>query len=114
MQRSTSTTINEDDVKKELYNRFIEPTTHGYKDFVGIEVEIPILNLEKKAVNFMIVHEVTEEFLNEFPQFKKNYLDNQGHACSLLDEKTGDIVSYDCSYNNLEFSLGKEINLFDV
>lgn len=114
MQKNTSTKINEGVVKKELYNRFIEPTTHGYKDFVGIEVEIPILNLDKKAVNFMIVHEVTEKFLNEFSQFKYNLLDNHGHACSLIDENTGDIVSYDCSYNNLEFSLGKERNLFDV
>lgn len=114
MQKSTGTIISEDVVKKELYDRFIEPTTHGYKDFVGIEVEIPILNLDKKAVNFMLVHEVTEQFLTKFKQFKRNVLDNQGHACSLIDETTGDIVSYDCSYNNLEFSLGKERNLFNV
>lgn len=114
MQTNTSTKINENIVKKELYDRFIEPTTHGYKDFIGIEVEIPILNLDKKAVNFMIVHEVTEKFLTNFSHFKLNVLDNHGHACSLIDENTGDIVSYDCSYNNLEFSLGKERNLFNV
>lgn len=114
MQRSTSPTINENTVKKALYDRFIKPTTKGYKDFIGIEIEIPILNLEKKAVNFVIVHQVTEEFLNKFTQFKRNVLDFNGHACSLIDENTGDVVSYDCSYNNLEFSLGKEKNLFKV
>ncbi|RAP48487.1 MAG: hypothetical protein BZ135_00700 [Methanosphaera sp. rholeuAM6] len=114
MQRSTNLSINEEDVKKRLYRRFIEPTTHGYKDFIGIEIEIPILNLEKKAVNFMIVHKVTEEFLETFTQFKRNVIDHNGHVCSLVDKDTGDIVSYDCSYNNLEFSLGKETNLFNV
>lgn len=114
MQGNTASKIDEAKVKEALYNRFIKPTTKGYKDFIGIEIEIPILNLEKEAVNFMIVHKVTEEFLNKFTQFKRNVIDHNGHACSLIDEETGDIVSYDCSYNNLEFSLGKEINLFNV
>lgn len=114
MQTNINLTINEEDVKRRLYERFIEPTTRGYKDYIGIEIEIPILNLEKTAVNFMIVHRVTEEFLEKYPQFKRNVIDNNGHACSLIDEKTGDIVSYDCSYNNLEFSMGKETNLFSI
>lgn len=114
MQKNTKSIINEDCVKKRLYERFIEPTTLGYKDFIGIEIEIPILNLEKKAVNFKIVYEVTEKFLQTFTQFKRNVIDHNGHTCSLIDKNTGDIVSYDCSYNNLEFSLGKETNLFNV
>ena len=114
MQRSTNLTINEEIVRERLYERFIEPTTKGYKDFIGIEIEIPILNLDKTAVNFMIVHQVTEEFLSEFTQFKRNVIDHNGHVCSLIDNDTGDIVSYDCSYNNLEFSLGKETSLINV
>ena len=114
MQKNTISTIKEELVKKRLYERFIEPTTKGYKDYIGIEIEIPILNLEKEAVNFIIVHKVTELFLETFTQFKRNVIDHNGHACSLIDKKTGDIVSYDCSYNNLEFSLGKETNLFNV
>lgn len=114
MQGNTASKIDETTVKKALYDRFIQPTTKGYKDFIGIEIELPILNLEKEAVNFMTVHRVTEEFLNKFASFKRNVVDYNGHACSLIDEKTGDIVSYDCSYNNLEFSLGKEKNLFNV
>ncbi|HIH35249.1 MAG TPA: glutamylcysteine synthetase [Methanosphaera sp.] len=114
MQKNINSTNKETTVRKALYERFIKPTTRGFKDYIGIEIEIPILNLEKKAVNFMIVHKITEEFLNEFQDFKKNVLDYNGHACSLISEKTGDIISYDCSYNNLEFSLGKESNLFNV
>lgn len=114
MQRSTNSTINEETIKNRLYERFIEPTTRGYKDYVGVEIEIPIVNLEKKAVNFTIVHQVTAKFLEKFPQFNFNVIDHNGHACSLIDKQTGDIVSYDCSYNNLEFSLGKETSLINV
>ena len=66
MQKNTISTIKEELVKKRLYERFIEPTTKGYKDYIGIEIEIPILNLEKEAVNFIIVHKVTELFLETF------------------------------------------------
>ena len=114
MQKNTNSIIDEKAVRKRLYERFIEPTTKGYKDYVGVEIEIPIINREKTAVNFMIVHKVTNEFLETFKQFKRNVIDHNGHTCSLIDKKTGDIVSYDCSYNNLEFSLGKETNLNNV
>ena len=114
MQKNTHSAISEKTIKKRLYDRFIKPTTEGYKDFVGVEVEIPIVNLEKKAVNFTIVHKVTAEFLEKFQQFNFNVIDHNGHACSLIDKQTGDIVSYDCSYNNLEFSIGKETSLINV
>ena len=114
MPKNANVPITSQEVKKQLYKRFIEPTTNGYKDFIGIEIEIPILNLEKTAVNFMVVHKVTDIFLENFTQFKPKVTDHNGHFCSLIDEKTGDIISYDCSYNNLEFSLGKEVNLNNV
>lgn len=114
MLKSIKSTIDQDKVKQKLYERFIEPTTKGYKDFVGVEIEIPILNLEKKAVDFPTVHKVTQEFLQQFTQFKTNMTDHNSNASSLIDENTGDIVSYDCSYNNLEFSLGKETSLINV
>lgn len=114
MQKNANVPITNQEIKKQLYQRFIEPTTKGYKDFIGIEIEIPILNLEKTAVNFIIVHKVTGIFLENFTQFKPKVTDHNGHFCSLIDEKTGDIISYDCSYNNLEFSLGKEKDLNKV
>lgn len=73
MQKNINSTNKETTVRKALYERFIKPTTRGFKDYIGIEIEIPILNLEKKAVNFMIVHKITEEFLKEFQDFKRMY-----------------------------------------
>ncbi|WP_455645514.1 hypothetical protein [Methanosphaera sp.] len=114
MQKKSSIQVTNDDVKKELYNRFIEPTTHGRKDFIGIEIEIPILNLDKKPVNFMIVHEITQEFEDHYPSFSRQNIDHDGHVCSLINKENGDIISYDCSYNNLEFSFGVVKNLFEA
>ena len=45
--------IDEGAVRKELYNQFIQPTNQK-KNFIGIEIEIPIVNLDKKAVEFLV------------------------------------------------------------
>ena len=55
--------MNEDVVRNKLYNEFIKPTTQK-KNFIGVEIEIPIINLEKTAVDFYVVHKVTERFQN--------------------------------------------------
>ena len=75
MQKNTHSAINENMIKNRLYERFIKPTTNGYKDYIWVEVEIPILNLEKTAVNFNIVHKVTTEFLENFSQNKSLVID---------------------------------------
>ena len=36
-------------IRDKLYEEFIKPTNQK-KDFIGIEIEIPIVNLDKKAV----------------------------------------------------------------
>lgn len=103
----------EDLVKYKLYNEFIKPTTQK-KNYIGVEIEIPIINLDKKAVNFDVVHKVTDEFHNEYPDFKTDGIDFDGNVFSLKNSKTDDILCYDCSYNNIEFAMGKEKDLFSI
>ncbi len=103
----------EDLVKYKLYNEFIKPTTQK-KNYIGVEIEIPIINLDKKAVNFDVVHNVTDEFQNEYPDFKTDGIDFDGNVFSLKNSKTDDILCYDCSYNNIEFAMGKEKDLFSI
>ena len=43
--------IDQEMVRNKLYEEFIQPTNKE-KNFIGIEIEIPIVNLDKKAVNF--------------------------------------------------------------
>ena len=40
--------------------------------------------------------------------------DEEGNIYSITEEIHGDILSCDCSYNNLELSMGKEKDLFEI
>lgn len=53
-------------------------------------------------------HKLTAAFLKEFG-FITTGIDEQGEIYSALNKENGDIFSFDCSYNNMEFSFGKEI-----
>ncbi len=61
--------INKEMVRNKLYEEFIRPTNQN-KNFIGIEIEIPIINLDKKAVDFNVVHEITGKFQRQFCDFK--------------------------------------------
>ncbi|WP_405294119.1 hypothetical protein [Methanobrevibacter sp.] len=105
--------ISKDIIRNKLFDEFILPTNQK-KDFIGIEIEIPILNLDKKPVNFDVVHRITDEFQNHYSDFKEEGIDYEGNIFSLKDSKTEDIVCYDCSYNNIEFAMGREKDLFTI
>ena len=94
--------ISKEMVRDKLYEEFIRPTNQE-KNFIGIEIEIPIINLDKKAVNFDMVHKITEKFQKKYGNFEKEGIDYEGNVFSLKNPKTDDIVCYDCSYNNIEF-----------
>lgn len=100
-------------VRERLYQKYILPTKKNKDNYVGIEIEMPIINLEKKAVDFSVVHKITDSFMERF-QFQVAGRDEEGNIYSISDEVHGDILSYDCSYNNLELSLGKEKELITI
>lgn len=97
-------------VRSALYEKYIVPTQKAREDFIGIEIEMPIVNLAREAVDFAVVHHLTEAFLRRFG-FVPTGRDEDGHVYSAACPETGDILSYDCSYNNLELSMGKERQL---
>lgn len=102
--------MEEELVRERLYEKYIEPTKKKREKYVGIEIEMPIINLDKKAVDFETVHKITDLFLGHFG-FQPSGRDEDGNIYAAECPKTGDILSYDCSYNNLELSLGKEKEL---
>ena len=105
--------MTKEEIINRLYDRYIRPTEHKKDSFVGVEIEMPIVNLEGKAVDFEIVHMLTSAFLKEFG-FIPTGIDEQGNIYAALNKENGDIFSYDCSYNNMEFSFGKEIELHTI
>ena len=100
-------------LREKLYQKYIEPTRHKEKDYIGIEIEMPILNLNKEAVDFSVLHDITDLFMKEF-DFHVDRMDDYDNIYAVLHEPTNDIFSYDCSYNNLELSLGKAENIQEI
>lgn len=100
-------------IQKRIYNQFIKPTK-AKKNYIGIELEMPIVNLEKKAVDFNVIHHATEKFKKEFTDFNKPSKDYEGNTYALKNPKTSDILCYDCSYNNIEFAMGPEKDLHTI
>ena len=105
--------MTKEEIISRLYDRYIKPTENKKGSFIGVEIEMPIVNLEHSAVDFKIVHTLTSVFLKEFG-FIPTGIDEQGKIYSALNKQNGDIFSYDCSYNNMEFSFGKESELHTI
>jgi len=106
-------TILPKDVKQRLYNRYIVPTEKKSTVNAGIELELPIVNLRREAVDFSVVHELTLAFGKRFA-FAADKYDDEGELLAVIDKDTGDILTFDCSYNTLEISLGIVDNLHDA
>ncbi len=90
-----------------IYNRYIVPTRRKRTRLSGLEFELPIVNKKEESVNFEVIHQVTDRFIDAF-SFSNISRDDDGNIYLAVDDRTGDGLSYDCSYNTLEFSFGKE------
>ena len=69
-------------VRDKLYEEFIKPTIQ-VKNYIGIEIEIPIINLNKQAVDFDVVHKITSKFQRQYCDFKKDGIDYDGNVFAL-------------------------------
>jgi gamma-glutamylcysteine synthetase len=107
-------TITDEMIREKICQMFLESTKRSKKEYIGIEIEIPIINLNKEAVDFDIVHRVTESFKNHFNSFEVEGIDYDGNVYALRNSENDDIVCYDCSYNNIAFAMGKEEDLFTI
>lgn len=96
-----------------IYKKYIEPTKAYRKPCSGIEIEMPVVNLSGKPVEKQVCLEVTSEFRKRFG-FEENGRDDEGNIYSMIQKETGDDLSFDCAYSNLELSLGKGDNLYEV
>lgn len=94
-------------LEEAIYNRYIVPTRRKRTRLSGLEFELPIVNKKEEPVNFEVIHQVTDRFIDAF-SFSNTSRDDDGNIYLAVDDRTGDGLSYDCSYNTLEFSFGKE------
>jgi len=90
---------------EEFINKF------DYSDYIGVEIEIPIINL---SYPYIIDNKVIEKMFIYFLREKKYKIedyDNDNNIISIRNIKTNDIISLEYSFNTIELSLGKELDI---
>ena len=93
-----------------LYQKYITPTERKGEDYIGIEIEMPVVNLSGEATDFNVTQSAANAFIDHY-KFEPVDRDKNGQVFSATDPNNGDNLSFDCSYNNLEISFGKEKSL---
>ncbi len=97
-------------IKQELYQKYIRPTERSKQEFIGIEIEMPIAALDGTATDYNVAQQALCAAIARYGLTPEKW-DDDGVCYSAVEPKTGDIFSFDCSYNNLELSLGRAADL---
>ncbi len=100
-------------LRKAIYDKYIAPTTRQRPDYIGVEIEMPIVHLGGAPVDEAAVIAAAERFAVQFG-FDITGRDSDGNFTAAQHSATGDILSFDCSYSNLELSFGKSEDLLTV
>lgn len=105
--------MNKEELIQLLYQKYFRPTEREREHYIGVEIEMPIVNLKGEAVDFAVVHRLTAAFLERFG-FRVTGIDYNGAVYAAVSDENGDVFSYDCSFNNLELSFGRERSLCEI
>lgn len=54
--------IKQSEIDNAIYEKYILPTKSKIRRFIGIEIEMPIVNLNKQPVEEKVVFEMTKSF----------------------------------------------------
>ena len=100
-------------LRQAICEKYIAPTQKQRPDFIGVEIEMPVVNLADEPVDETIALAAAEQFAAHFG-FQITGRDADGNFTSAQDSATGDILSFDCCYSNLELSFGKARGLPEI
>ena len=96
-----------------IYDRFIAPLKKPRASYIGIEIEMPIVNLSGAKTEKAVCIDAVEKAIAHFGFSPQKYDDN-GVCHEAVCDDTGDVFSFDCSYNNFEISLGRVRTLHEA
>lgn len=102
-----------EEIKHCLYEKYIAPTEKKRQSFIGVEIEMPVVNLSGLATDYAIAQTAAAAFCEKFG-FLPQGRDENGICYSATEPVTGDNLSFDCSYNNMELSLGRAVELNEI
>lgn len=98
------------DTRKLIYDTFIKPFEKRQYGNVGVELEFPLVNLEKAPVDEKVAKGMFDHFLKR--GFKVE-LEEKGQPLFITNDD-GDCLSFDNSYNNFEFAMNYSDNLCHI
>ena len=99
--------------KELIRQHFIEPTTSPRTNYIGIEIEMPVVSLKGEKTDQSVSAAALKDAAQRFG-FTETKHDVFGVCHEAVCEETGDVFSFDCSYNNFEISLGKVRTLHEA
>ncbi len=94
-----------------IYDRFIAPFKNKKIGNIGVELEYPLINLDKKTVDEKFAIGYLKQLADE--GFTVEDYDTFGNPAFVVN-KDGDVISFDNSYNNIEFSMNYCGNLLTI
>ena len=102
-----------DNVRQAIFEKYIVPTTRERSDYIGVEIEMPVVDLAGGPVEEEVSFRTAAAFTEKFSFLPEGY-DANGNMISAKHADTGDILSFDCSYSNLELSFGRAVGLYEI
>lgn len=100
-------------LRQAIYDKYIAPTQKQRPDYIGVEIEMPVVNLADEPADEKVALAAAELFAAHFG-FQITGKGADGRFTSAQDQSTGDILSFDCCYSNLELSFGKAAGLLEI
>ncbi|MBQ2696620.1 MAG: hypothetical protein IJF61_04900 [Clostridia bacterium] len=94
-------------IEKEFLSRFFQED----RKYTGVELEFPLLSLSGGSVSPTVISGLIDYLFKN--GFKTDGTDIHGNSVFLINED-GDCLSFDNSYNNFEFAMEKDENLYSV
>ena len=94
--------------KQLVEETFLAPFAKPGREYVGVELEFPLLNLAKAPVDKQVACGLMTHLLEH--GFQTSERDMDGNPAFLVNQD-GDELSFDNSYNNFEFAMAKGKNL---
>lgn len=96
---------------KIIYDSFLKPFESKEMGNVGCELEFPLVNTKKKDIDVEVARGLLDYLIENYG-FKTDIEENG--IILFVTDKNGDCVSYDNSYNNIEFSMMYSDNLHRI
>ena len=102
-----------DSVKELLDKEFFSKFIGNDGKTIGVEIELPIVNLKGKNIKMANIQKLFNLFINK-KDFKIEKKDNENNIIAIKNKKYRDILSLEYSVNTLEFSLEEDINIYNI